>query len=402
MAYEQRDKELFFERGNISTINKNYVREFFKGFNCAKTSESKFYRWLPYVLSQCNNIKVTMKNERQLKDIFNRIHAKLRPAGYKTVLTTTKTFCKELNNGIVPESFARVKQLTKQEKKLLLRVESPDYKTLSWEDGIRISEQTNSLQLKALILTQLDAGLRPSELEGLNYGDAKKDGQFIFLKIKKTKTAEPRDVILFKSAIYLNRWLDLHPTRKDNDPLWINENVSKSSVLRGTNKIMRASYDAVRQRLRVMAKKAGFKQSINLYMMRHSAINLAKEELIPAEVASEKFGHDINYYVNVYGRLTDEQKRNRFKAVYGISEEKERIKPRPLVCNMCQSINESGKELCEKCNSPLTLTKALEIEKQKDTEIADIKNQLEAWKVNIRKELMREALQELRKEIGSK
>ncbi|MDP3765303.1 MAG: site-specific integrase [Nanoarchaeota archaeon] len=368
MSYEQRDKERFFERADISKTNKEYVKDFFKGYNCAKTSEAKFYKWLPYVLTQCKDIKATMHNEAELKEIFNKIHSKLKPSGYKTTLTTTKTFCRELNKGIAPETFSRVKQLTKQEKKLLLRAENPNYKTLSWEDGLKICEQTNSLQLKTLVLTELDGGLRPAELEGLNYGDAKKDGKFIFLSINKTKTADPRDVILFKSAPYLNRWLDMHPTKKDNDPLWLIENVSKSSLYNGKDKVLRFNYDAIRQTLRRMAKKAGYKHSTSLYMMRHSAVSLAKQDMVSAEIAAEKFGHDIQYYVNVYGRLSKEQKRIRSKVAYGETDEKEKAKPKPLVCRLCQTINEPEKELCEKCNDPLTLEAAMKHDKSKQLE----------------------------------
>src|SRR3989338_9965721 len=250
MTYEQRDKERFFERTDINQTNKQHVKEFFRGYNCAKTSEAKFYKWLPYVLTQTKDMKKAMNNEKKLKDIFNNLHSKLRPSGYKTVLTTAKTFCRELNKGIAPDTFSRVKQLTKQEKKQLLRAENPDYKTFSWEDGQKIAEQTNSIQLKALVLTELDGGLRPAELEGLNYADAKKDGKFIFLDIKKTKTAERREVILFKSAPFLNRWLDMHPTKKEDDPLWIMESVGKSGRYRFSKEVVRFNYDAIRQTLR--------------------------------------------------------------------------------------------------------------------------------------------------------
>lgn len=326
-----------------------------------------------------------MHNEAELKEIFNKIHSKLKPSGYKTILMTAKTFCRELNKGIVPETFARVKQLTKQEKKQLLRANNSDYKTLSWEDGLKIAEQTNSIQLKSLVLTQLDGGLRPAELEALNYGDAKKDGKFIFLSINKTKTAEPRDVILFKSAPYLNRWLDMHPTKKDNSPLWLIENVSKSSLYRKGINNLRFNYDAIRQTLRRMAKKAGYKHSTSLYMMRHSAVSLAKQDMVSAEIAAEKFGHDIQYYVNVYGRLSKEQKRIRSKFAYGETDEKEKAKPKPLLCNICTTINEPDKELCEKCNSPLTIAAALKYDKSKEFEnqLEAIRDEMKVWKHEI-------------------
>ena len=87
------------------------------------------------------------------------------------------------------------------------------------------------------------------------------------------------------------------------------------------------------------------------------------------DIAAERFGHDINYYVNTYGKLTDEQKIDRFKAHYGEAEEEKEEQPKPILCNICDTINEPKKEFCEKCNSPLSLKKALEVEKAKEDRI---------------------------------
>src|SRR3989338_7649546 len=122
MAYEERLKAKFFENEDISKTNKDYVTKFFKGYNCAKSSEGKFYSWLPYVIAQTNDIMQTVNNESEMIDIFDSLHKKLKPAGYKTATDVAKTFCRELNKGVVPETFNRIKKLTKQEKMHLLRV----------------------------------------------------------------------------------------------------------------------------------------------------------------------------------------------------------------------------------------------------------------------------------------
>ncbi len=384
----EKRKESFNLRKDISQANKDYVEDFFKGYNCADSSMIKFYSWLPYLLTHTNDIKRTMNNEAELIDIFDKLHKKLGPSGYKTASDVAKTFCRELNKGKVPEAFERIKKLTTQEKQQFKRINKEGYYNLSWEDGQKIAKETNSQQIKSMILCQLDSGMRPSELEALNYIDAERDGKFIIIHIRKSKTGEKRDIVLYRSAPMLNRWLQSHPTKNANDPLWIMENKSRSSTYRAgeDKKIPRYKYHAIKQMFNRLGKRAGF-QNVGLYMMRHSAVALTKEERMGVDIAAERYGHDINYYVNTYGKLSDEQKINRFKAHYGEAEEEEKDeKPKPILCNVCDTINDpleyfkDGKnqehsklrEFCEKCNSPLTLSKALEIEKENEDKVKQL------------------------------
>ncbi len=412
----EKRKESFNAREDISQANKDYVTAFFKGYNCADTSIVKFYSWLPYVLTQTNDIKQTMNNETELIDIFDKLHKKLGPSGYKTASDVTKTFCRELNKGKVPEAFERIKKLTTQEKEQFKRINKEGYYTLSWEDGQKITKETNSQQIKSMILTQLDSGMRPSELEGLNYGDVKRDGKFIILHISKSKTGGKRDIVIYRSAPMLNRWLQLHPTKEPSDPLWIMENKTKSSTYRANEKRVnennnlsdeakkelikklkvltpRYKYHAIKQMFKRLGDRAGFK-GVGLYMMRHSAVSLTKQEMMVVDIAAERYGHDINYYINTYGKLTEKQKIDRFKQHYDEAEEEEKEEQlKSILCNVCDTINtpleyykdkkgkekEREREFCEKCNSPLSLKKALEIEKQKEDKLNVLESKMERF-----------------------
>ena len=395
MAYEARDRERFFERKDISDKNKQHLKDFFLGFNTTPQGESKFYKWLPYLLTQCDDLKTAMHDEREMKRMFNHIHRKLSVSSYRTIFTSAKTLCREMNGGKAPETFDRVKQLTKDEKRKLLRANNPDYQVLSWEEALKIAEMTNSVQVKALIMTQMEGGLRPGELEALNFNDAVKDGKFIFLKIHKSKTGKPREVTLYQAAPYLNRWLDAHPDKTSGTPLWIMENLEQSSLHHGKRDIVRYTYDAMRQMLRRLSLRAGVKFR-PLYMMRHSAIAKAKQDLTPADVGAENFGHDIQYYVNVYGRLTSEQKRQQAKEARGeFIDGAQSKRPRSHVCRLCSTINEADKELCGKCGEPLTLEAA-----RKHDKSAGLQKQLEEMRAN--QEKMQKVLMALTNERKKK
>lgn len=375
---EKTPKQRFYERTDISQTNKDYMTKFFKRYNCPDTSGNKFYSYMPYVLKETPDVIEALKNEDLIIDIFDKIHAnkRLSPSTYKTILVTTKTFCRELNGKKTPEVLNKVKQLTTQEIAKLKRINSPDYKTISWEDGLKMGQQTNSVQIKAMPLVELEAGLRPDELVSLNFGDVKRDGKFIILKIGKSKTGKSRDVVLYRSVPALNRWLQNHPTKKAEDSLWILENKNKSSLYKNNKGVVRYGYHAIRQLFRRLAKKAGINKKINMYLLRHSAVALAKQENMGVDIAAEKFGHDINYYINTYGKLTDKQKIDRFKAHYGEGEEQEDKTPKPLLCELCNTPNDPEAAICEKCRNPLTLTKALELEKQKENKIKTLEKQV--------------------------
>ena len=71
----------------------------------------------------------------------------------------------------------------------------------------------------------------------------------------------------------------------------------------------------------------------------------------------------------------------------------------PVICRRCDFVNLADSEVCQKCGAALTVKKALQIEQEKSNEIEDLKKQMEVWRENIRKELMQEAIQAMRKEI---
>jgi len=375
--YYDKPRQRFEANKKISKVNKQYVEDFFKSYNCAESTAARVYSYLPYFLEQTKDAKKAIKSHETMATIFDNIHKKLSPAAYQIAKDTTKAFVKRLNENAVPDTWQSIKKLTKNEKKRLKRISRDDYKMMSWEDGLKMCRLTTSQQMKALVQVELEGGFRPGELEGLNYGDCTKDKKFIVIHVKPGKTGEARDVLLYRAAPSLNRWLDMHPTKKKTDPLWLIENPEMSSLSRNNKGQTRYNYYAIKQILRRLGKKAGL-GNVSMYRMRHSSIMLSKEEGMNPDLGAERYGHDIVYYVSTYGKLTPKQKIARAKAHYGEAEPEKKQKPQSKVCHICDTINEPGREFCEKCNSPLSLKKALEVETRKDSEIQELKKQVEA------------------------
>jgi hypothetical protein len=141
--------------------------------------------------------------------------------------------------------------------------------------------------------------------------------------------------------------------------------------------IKRYTYQALRKKVLMIGVKSRINKPLDFYNLRHSACYISKIENTPVDLASEKFGHSAEYYINTYGRLDTKDKIKRFKKQYKEGAEKDREVAQPVQCGVCDFVNNPGKEECEKCGNPLTLKKALEVDKGKNQEMADLKKQMD-------------------------
>jgi len=271
-----------------------------------------------------------------------------------------------LNNGEKPEGFKDIKGIPKKKQIRKLR---PD-DMLVWEDGLKLISTTNNIQLKAIIATQLDGGFRPSEFVDLNYGDVIIKKEFNIVRINDGKTGS-RNVILWRAIPYLVRWLQNHPTKKRNDPLWLQET-------KNHEKVTRYGYFAIQKRIKLLAEKIKFDKPLDFYNLRHSACTISKMDNVPEELAAAKFGHSMDYYVKTYGRLSTEDILQRYSNHYGVTV-KNREPQKNIVCSRCEFVNIPNAEVCEKCGAALSVTKALEIQdenKNLKEDISNLKEQL--------------------------
>ncbi len=293
-------------------------------------------------------------------ETINKIYKKFRDtmgiSRYDTMTNVGNRFVKWLNEGEKPKGFKDVKGVPRKKRNRDLNKDD----MLNWDDGILLSKAAKSIQISAIIPTQLDGGFRPSEFTDINYGDIKQDGKFMIVHIKHGKTGS-RDVILYKSVPFLKRWLDRHPTKKDKDPLWVMEYPGKNH--KQIHGIQKYSYPAMLKRVRQTTVKLKFKKPLDFYNLRHSACYISKLENTPTDLAAEKFGHTVSFYIETYARLDAKDKVNRFKLHNREGKVEEEVKDtKPILCTVCENVNEPGTETCEKCQSPLSLKTALDKE----------------------------------------
>lgn len=361
------------ENPAISQKNRDLLARFLNAYEVKPAREMVFLAQIERFLKKTDDFERDMHNPEIINSIFKRLKEEptldkqgrprnkpLSPATIETCKNVSKKFARWLNNNTTPAGFKDVKSIKKNMRRHL---EPSDM--VEWEEGLAIAQQTNSLQIKAALLTQLDAGFRPSEFIDLNYGDVEVLDDSVVFHIKDGKTGA-RAVPCFRCVPYFLRWYDNHPSKKKESPLWVLESVKRShrTVAEAAQKVERYSYRTIQYRFDLMFAKAGIDKPSDFYNLRHSSCRLDRLDNVPNDLAASRHGHSIDFYINTYGRFSLEDTMQRLRSVYG----KVQVKRTLLVneaCPRCKQVNEPEAEYCRVCGTPLSAETAAKSFQQK-------------------------------------
>lgn len=357
----------------ISEQNKEYVKSFDKIYRqqVRPATRNKFYRHLVFFLRETEDVKLLFDDFETVNDLFSRLHNDMSAGYYITIINVTNRFVKWLNDDVKPKGFKDIKS----PKKSLQRRKLNKNDMWTWEDGQKLVKATNSSMIKAIVMTQLNLGARPSEFIDLKYGDIEPKGKMMIVHIRDGKTGS-REAILFHAVPYLARWLNEHPSKNSNDPLWILEDTKKSHsiddkgkpIKLSANAIVSMKYPAIRKRIEKLKAKTGITKSSDFYTLRHSCARLLRMWNVPIEECAKQLGHSIKEFTETYGRLDTRDREARHAKAFGLDEViSDELPEKPLSCPKCEQINAPKQEYCTRCGSPLTLKKAID----EDTEMAD-------------------------------
>jgi len=360
----------FFKHEDITKKNKDLVKQFLEVYDVSPARKAIFLKHIKLLLQKTDDISQDMNDRDKINKIFKQLRDELNLSYCSTVINVSLRFVRWLNDRLnddenKPKGFKDIQNLSKKKQKRALKPSD----MITWEDGQKLIKQTNSIQIKAVLMMQLDGGFRPSEFIDLKHGDCERKKDFIIVTVRDGKTGS-RLVTLYKSVPYLFAWLQNHPTKKNNDPLWVQEKNTHG-------KIIQFHYPALQKRIRQLGERANIDKPLDFYNLRHSACVISKLDNVPEELAAEKFGHSIEYYTGTYGRLSSEDRMKRYSKVYGNGEEEEAKKKdtKNIECQRCGTINlpgSDGAEFCTKCNAALNLGKALEVEKENENKVKEL------------------------------
>ncbi len=350
----------FFDNPEINDVNKNHVRRFLTCYDVSSARKAIFFDKIKHLLLKTEDIDRDMHNRDVINSIFRVYREKYSPATYATIMKVGNCFVRWLNNGTKPKGFV---DLVGVHSKKLLRKLLPD-DMVTWEDGLQMAKATASLQLKSIVLTQLEAGFRPSEFVDLRYGDVKLKERVVVIYVRAGKTGQ-RHTVLQKSAPYFLRWYHEHPTKRNNDWLWIDENKKMSHpknkpIGTKSSSVKQYNYDAMAKRVRNLGKKISLDKPLDFYNLRHSSAVLKKRDNMPPDLAAQSLGHGVDYYTKVYGRLCADDMVDRFSRHYGLVNEKKES-PQNRICLQCNFVNEPEAVICYKCCTNLNTGETIKV-----------------------------------------
>ena len=376
--YEAKAKRLereIFSSKRISKKNKDLLQRFLVSYDVSPARMSIFLERIRMFLEADSDVLDLIRDRDKVNYVFRGLRNKYAPATWNTYANVLIRFGRWLNDGKLPTGFQDVsKQRASKEKRSL---DPGDM--VSWKEGIALSERTFSTQLKAILLTQLDAGFRPSEFIDMNYGDVSVLDRVVVFHVKAGKTGS-RDVVAYRSAPHFLKWYYSHPTKDPRDPLWIKEYAHSARV--NEYEVERYEYAALRKRIRSLGFRCDFKKPLDFYNLRHSSCALDKIDNLPVELAADRHGHSVKYFTTVYGRLSTKDVINRFKRHYGERVE-ERGPANHVECPACGFPNASGEKVCQKCFSSLNVEKIANSATGKFKEVLKKESDLAAKEIQI-------------------
>jgi len=251
------------------------------------------------------------------------------------------------------------------------------------EDVQKMVEVAESGMMKCVVTFLFESGMRVGAALSLDYSSVQiKNGEAIVIVPHETKTGQ-RTVYLYLSVPLLTQWMNEHPTKNPEDPLFISERSIKSG------KIQPLTYPNLRKQLKMIGRRAGINKRIYPHLFRHSIASYHMASGLPHKLMCRQFGWSENSNMpNYYSKISDTQLKAGLRQSLGLplTEAEQPINAlKNKNCPACGGIYYGGQSYC-RCGQKLDVASLSD----KKTEMKDLL-----------KELLLEASPEQRKELIS-
>lgn len=338
---------------NIPEQTIKILRRFLTAYDVSDARRSIFLYKVRPLLAAFKPIESALHERDQINEFYADLRERYAPATYATFINVHKRFLTWLNDGIRPLSLLDIKPSKASKTRRNLKPED----MFTWEDGQLLADAMCNTQVAAAVLVQLDCGFRPSEFIDLNYGDVDVRTGLAVFQVRDGKTGS-RSVVAHRCVPALLKWMESHPTRRPNDPLWVFEGTIKKEGNR--LRVQRYAYGALRKRVRIAGERIGMDKPLDFYNLRHSSCVLDKMDNLPVDLAAERHGHSVKHFVGTYGRLSVKDVMRRFHSHYGTAD----VDPVKMLehqtCPVCKTLNAERQDWCGSCGTPLNTKGAME------------------------------------------
>jgi len=337
---------------NVSESNKKLLWKFLRECSAEGLSEQRVRKYVStfYTIFKLDpTLDLKTAGEKELKDLMVEVNNSQYSEWTKTDLRIAiKKFYKTLNGGDeYPKKVRWIKTTMKNNRKKL-----PD-DLLSKEQVEQLIKACSNERDRALISILYEGGLRIGELHALRIKHFKFGDYGVKVTIPEGKTG-PRVIPIIESERYLRNWLEAHPFKDPDSPMWVKMEQNK-------NKAVVMNYDTIRMMIRKKAARSGVPQSkVNPHNFRHSRCTHLAKNLTEAQMC-QYFGwvqgsNQAATYVHLSGRDLDKT----IMQMHGLVEVKEEVEAKK--CPRCGRMNPPKTKLCVQCLGPLDLKTALEVE----------------------------------------
>lgn len=221
---------------------------------------------------------------------------------------------------------------------------------LTEEEITRLIEACENSRDRAFVLSLYETGGRIGELLNLMRRRVQFD-QYGAVLLVLGKTGDRR-VRVITAAPLLAQWLNDHPRKDPDAPLWV--------VIGSKHHGEPLLYDSARLMLHRLGKKTGIQKHVNQHMSRHSRASYLANSLTEAQLKEylgwTKDSDMLGVYVHLSGRNID----GALLRMHGIENQESKSAPKltPTICPRCTERNAPTSRFCGKCGLPLRVDAA--------------------------------------------
>lgn len=214
------------------------------------------------------------------------------------------------------------------------------------------------IQDRALLSLLFETGMRIGEFISLRRKDIMQIEEGLDINVPAGKTGERR-IVAVEPTKYVMAWLDRHPLKNPDSPLWIDERTKKPIEGAGITKRIKK----IVLRMNEARKKQGlplFSKDHNPHNFRHSrASELGGEAGMTEQIMDKFFGWELDSPMpKIYMHLTDEQVKRAVLRTYGhAKKDEEKIIITEKLCQRCHEKNPLSAGFCLKCGTNLETNK---------------------------------------------
>ncbi|RJS91015.1 hypothetical protein CW705_04510 [Candidatus Bathyarchaeota archaeon] len=270
---------------------------------------------------------------------------------YRISLKKFYEFLLKENNGKERKRKRTWKQILNYLKEIKIKSTEPDIEVLTEDEFRRLYEAAEDYQTRALLSVLYEVGPRVGELLSCRIKDVMVYDSYVEINVSG-KTGQGRLIIIKAYRDVVNH-LQNHPFKNNPEaPLW---------YMVRSNRFLPLSYNALRMRIKRLARKTGIKRRIWLHLFRHTAATEKASYLTDREMCVVFRWSKNSRMPAKYAHLAQRNIKEKLLSLYD-SNEFQVLKPKTSRCWKCGEILPSEKiRYCPRCGVPLQTNKIYEM-----------------------------------------